>query len=726
MRTSPKWIYLLFLITHQHVISADTLYIYDYNTLNQNRSLLQSVLSYQGIVNRCEPKLMVQFNEEDYPFTDLLKEHFTEYVFIDIISDEDLFTRKGLRQYCNDAFYYRESLSLLSENCAVTYAGLHDAVMVEDAAVTLFNTYGFNIIADMRDYSPWNNVDSCSSWLLDIARNDTTINRYFYGVAEGYNGRNKAIDFMVQQRMVCFILDSYGVNVDPSHFQKYQVPFLQLFPPYSVSHGWWSKEVKDIEAISSFGHTSANQGENVSFWNRLPTDGPCLQRRDPEPLPDYDSTKTYMFFTFSQGDAMRYCQRTNYEKYSHLDDSGSVVSKTIPFGLMHNTVQLEIQPFIPYFHYKQAMDNEYRIWFSGKGYGYSNPTTLYENGFLDGYAERSVDFLFRSGMIDLMINDNQLKVDNDNVVLKAFLTNLEHKPRSVILKHSLNDQDTEDDEAWVFEGIPVFADPVMAVNNDDGGMMYSEMMEAIYISMQKRDFFYVFLKHTNQVEEVKHLVELIREDERFDDLVILHPDVFIEFYRSVSELGPYTDPCIPIQKVKDPILKMNGNKPGKLTWQPVDNESEITHYAIWCLDRYHRKLSSSLARVPAGINFYEFTDNISIPEGTRYIGVYASWRGIDAFEGETVRMINATNLTNDHPWPGCLSVYPNPNNGTFHLDNPGEGIMEIFDIRGNMIRKDEYVRGTIYLPHLRSGTYILRITDNKGRVWTDKITILEE
>mgnify|MGYP006290624203 CR=1 FL=1 len=640
MGTLKKIQLLLFIFTLNTIAASaqspgDTIYIYDYRSIHDDGikdPLYQSVLSYQGLVNRSGPRLLVKFNKQDDPFTDSLKAHFPEYEFVEVSTTHELFTMPELRKYCDTAFYYNEHYSLLAENCAVTYAGLENAVMVEDGAMSVFSDFGFSIKADMRTYKPWSTVDKCSQWLLKTAREDTTANKHFYGVAEGNVGRNKAIDFMVQQKMVCFILDSHAEHVGPDHFEKYQEPYLRLYPPFSVSHGWWSKEVKDVEALSTFGHTSANQGENVSFWHKLPVKGDYLQRKSKDTLPAYDPSKTYVLFTFSQGDGMRYCQRTNFEKYVHEDATGQVVSKTTSFGLMHNTLQLEIQPFVPYFHYKQIRDNDLRVWFSGKGYGYANPTTLKENGYLEGYAERSVGFLNRMGMVDLMVNDNKIDRDNNNTVLKDFIDILECKPRSVLLKHELSLGDSEDDEATVINGVPVFADPVMAINTDDGDMIYDEMLDAIAASMNKRQFFYVFLKHPNNVAEVESLLEMMEQDSTFDDLVVLHPDQFIDFYRSAYGLEEYQRPTVPTQQVANLTLYQAGSMPDSLSWEPATDESGITEYAIWFLDRDGHKIGSSLARVPQGTESYDIDDSQSIPLGAESLGVFASWNSGDAFE----------------------------------------------------------------------------------------------
>lgn len=79
----------------------------------------------------------------------------------------------------------------------------------------------------------------------------------------------------------------------------------------------------------------------------------------------------------------------------------------------------------------------------------------------------------------------------------------------------------------------------------------------------------------------------------------------------------------------------------------------------------------------------------------------------------------------DEPQKLEILVYPNPNNGRFQIQVPGDNIqdyaIEVFDLLGKRIQTPEWMNG--YLTIYEQGVYMVRIMDSEGNYAIEKVIV---
>ncbi|MHC4738140.1 MAG: CBM96 family carbohydrate-binding protein [Planctomycetota bacterium] len=554
-----------------HVYVAD---FYDANEL-MTKSQLETLISFQGAVNADETRLYVRRYEEDiYWLENLESDYGITYTMLD--SPWDAFAEPNLTVYCSEYILYDLMDCGLAQNNAVSLAGIvGGCCIVDNNSVDLnkmVNEYGFTLHshadADMRGY--WNTNEQAQLWGYNNLRNDC--NNLIYGISEGtIESRNKGIDYDIQNNLFVWCIDSYGVHL--SDYSTTQRAILDSYEPNTIAYGFWSKEVKDIEAMSEYGHTEAGHGPNGSVFSRLPQTG-NLQQNAPSGLVEYDENKTYIFLSFSQGDALHFCLKDNYHHLTMVSQTNPslLVRERYPFGLMHSTIQYDLQPNVPKLLYTMADTKQF---FSGKGYGYANATTLENNGHLDGYLVKSREYMDKMGIQDFMLNDNNTETDPSHLVVKKICEELQ--PRSIIFKHQLNVGTDEDDAPEVFYGVPVFGDPVFCRRDEENNFLLNDSYNAVLASAAKRQFFWVFFQHTLTALELEALADKLTAEA--PDIVILHPDEFIELY--LDHMSPPPPPSVTLTDdafVKQEEPSNNFGTHAALRMRGPDSNREIISY----------------------------------------------------------------------------------------------------------------------------------------------------
>lgn len=92
--------------------------------------------------------------------------------------------------------------------------------------------------------------------------------------------------------------------------------------------------------------------------------------------------------------------------------------------------------------------------------------------------------------------------------------------------------------------------------------------------------------------------------------------------------------------------------------------------------------------------------------------------GLGVFETGTLGQL----VTSDRRTIGTtrLRVFPNPGFGPLYLSCPEEGLLEVFDLQGKTIMQTHLSKGLQQIPleGKQPGTYLLRMRDSKGMVYT--------
>ncbi len=494
-----------------------------------------TVRSFQGIVNRDEPRLFVVQWEEDLRWVEILNKKYGDRIQLtEIETEEELFTHPELSPICNQLIAYDRTDSDLAMNGALTLAGVYGACVADDSDLERILGYGFKVADDRRGFTGWQTNEGVNAWALKL---QPATNQSFYCVSEGHiRGSPKSVDTAVSLGMLWFLLDSRGEHIQD---QAVQDQILEKYPPHTIATGWWSSEVHDVRKVSEYGHTFATNSVNCSFFRH----GESIfeigkQKRPEEPLPEIEPGKSYAFISYTQGDALYFCSNRNMNQWTgESDDAGGrLVREKYPFGLMHNSIQGIMQPLVPAYLY-DSMEPPNQ-WFSGKAYGYAYPSTLLENGYLAEHLDKGGEAMQKMDLQDLMLNDRAAFLGNTDTGLIEHIVHLmDPKPRSLIIKHPFSEKAGEQDSPRQFNGIPAFADPVMERTFKDKSMDIPATADAIHASMQKRQFFWIFLKNQAKAWEVEDLFQSLGNDPRFENLVLLHPDTFVRLYGSQLKPG---------------------------------------------------------------------------------------------------------------------------------------------------------------------------------------------
>ena len=121
------------------------------------------------------------------------------------------------------------------------------------------------------------------------------------------------------------------------------------------------------------------------------------------------------------------------------------------------------------------------------------------------------------------------------------------------------------------------------------------------------------------------------------------------------------------------------------------------------------------------IPLYLFGRNNSNPYALgNYFQNDSSFTGVDV-EDWTVNV--QANLSSELFEREKISVYPNPSNGIFNIENEGSTIIEIFDILGNQITTQKANVGTtmVDLNGFTAGIYLAKITTENNQTQTVKL-----
>ena len=121
------------------------------------------------------------------------------------------------------------------------------------------------------------------------------------------------------------------------------------------------------------------------------------------------------------------------------------------------------------------------------------------------------------------------------------------------------------------------------------------------------------------------------------------------------------------------------------------------------------------------IPLYLFGRNNSNPYALgNYFQNDSSFTGVDA-EDWTVNV--QANLSSELFEQEKISVYPNPSNGIFTIENEGSTTIEIFDILGNQITTQKANVGTtmVDLNGFTAGIYLAKITTENNQTQTVKL-----
>ncbi len=481
-----------------------------------------TVQSLQGLVNRAGARLYTYKWDTDFYWLGKMP----ELAFLEptVLGDNaEVFTIPEFAGVTDTMVVYDRDDCRAAVLVALTAAGILDSLAVENDDIAYMQGLGYSIHTDSRAdlRGRWSSNETAITWAYNNLRGDCIDSMAGIDPVEG--ALIKGADLFVQNKMFVFPLDAHGVNIN--YQTNIQDQILSTYPAGSKVHGWWSKEVRDVHYLSEFGLTVGQVAPNTSFFSKLDKPAePLVQNLSREKVV-YNPSKTYVTISFSQGDSLHFCQKENLTQMTNASsiEPGKAVAERYAFGQMHSTFQWDLQPLVVKHLYDIKPDH---MLFTAKGYGYTNPTIQWQNGFMNQHCNDSLYYMDKVGVIDYMLNDSEA-TDVANYESIRKICRKVH-PRSIVYKGQLDESDDEDDSPMVIEGVPVFPDPVFGVEDEFSNFYVQDTIDAMVASANKRQFYWVFLKHSTNEQEVELLFEALQGYPQFE---ILDFNTFIEFYR---------------------------------------------------------------------------------------------------------------------------------------------------------------------------------------------------
>jgi hypothetical protein len=448
-----------------------------------------AMLSAQALANSDMPRVFTERFEPALPGGDAYWRKTLSEVygveFDEASSPEAVLASPAVARRLRSAVLYDPAQNPMSVNVALTEAGIRRSLLLTPKIAGALPD--LPIARDLRSLpaSPAETMAWARREQLPLA------NPVFFATNPGgYDDNTKGLDYVMRNRLMVSLLDS--TDAFKSGTVANQKAVLRAFAP-TVDYGTWVEEGKDIRFLSAEGHTRLGFAPNNSVFDGFPEARALKQNLN---VPEGFAVKPgrrYVLLSFTQGDAFHFCMKDNIRTW-FAESRGTLVRDLGPFGLMHTPVQADIQPVVPFILYESQSP---RHVFSSKGYGYANPTVLLQNGHLDLYLKRAKGAMQRGGIVDYMINDNNLDTTGDAALKKIIAT---IKPRSIISKHQFDERVRFDEPTRWIDGVPVFADPVLARYKTVDGEEFLDIDAVVAdvkasLANPQRTEFWVFLEH---------------------------------------------------------------------------------------------------------------------------------------------------------------------------------------------------------------------------------------
>ena len=167
----------------------------------------------------------------------------------------------------------------------------------------------------------------------------------------------------------------------------------------------------------------------------------------------------------------------------------------------------------------------------------------------------------------------------------------------------------------------------------------------------------------------------------------------------------------------------------KLTWgtpQPHDGLSAFYIYRTKETDMNWQQIKT------LGANSTSYTDNTTLEDETAYLyKIVAYYQAIDCYSAPARSKYNESEYFLRVYWSvdgvnekdtSKVEVYPNPASATVWIENVEPTIIQVYNTLGQLVKT---VQGTneISVVGLLEGVYVLRIIDEKGNAFTERVSV---
>ena len=157
-----------------------------------------------------------------------------------------------------------------------------------------------------------------------------------------------------------------------------------------------------------------------------------------------------------------------------------------------------------------------------------------------------------------------------------------------------------------------------------------------------------------------------------------------------------------------------------LYYKPIKYVYYIKYIYTTSINKYYKLITSNILNNINCIHSKLVISDINNDEIPDLIRGNASG-GLEVFQGETFNVKTLNN--NNH---ALIKIYPNPNNGSFYIENIAKkSIVEVYSIDGKLIKSQISHDNKLKLSGLTNGIYVLVVTNDINKQ-TKKLIINNE
>ena len=286
-------------------------------------------------------------------------------------------------------------------NIATTIAGQREALVVSPAQAERLQTgRHYKVVEDLRKYH-WRNRRQAYNWARRNLLSGAS-SRLVAGldpkIASGLRS------FLTATRTFVYWLDSRNVAPNPANLlrneRKLMQQILGSFPPGAVHLGWFIDESSGVSLTSEAGIPvlATDFCFNLEVWTSFRS--ASITMPSPPIVPQIDTAKVYVSFTFSEGDNIQYCQH-HMRRLWNDPARGS-----IPIGWTISPILAQDIPVLAAYYMNTASPNDELV-AGPSGAGYMHPSR-WPDDQLAAFLQQSGQLMQQMGLTTLELLDTDL------------------------------------------------------------------------------------------------------------------------------------------------------------------------------------------------------------------------------------------------------------------------------------------------------------------------------
>ncbi|MFL5628138.1 MAG: GxGYxYP domain-containing protein, partial [Ktedonobacteraceae bacterium] len=375
--------------------------VYDMRT--SSREVQLTVATLVGLINRPQPEVyLISRRNDTFWLQEVLSSlpHDVSSVTGDDILKDLL---AAYRDRAQGIIIYDPDLSD-SINIATMLAGQRDGIIVSPTQVSELQgaPYELPVLVDLREYG-WKSRLQAYRWAKQNLLNQSTPH-IVAGLPPDIPLGIRS--FLVAARSFIYWLDPRNFLPDPrSGWQSERClmrQILRTFGPQVAHLGWFINEGTGVMMTSQEAKPvlASDYFANLEVWASVQAHLPTSAVATTAPAVQKSAAKTYVSFTFSEGDNLQYIQERMLELWQ------DPARGSIPLGWVTSPVLLEAAPAIAAYYVRTATANdEFIAGPSGAGYIFPSwwPRTQ-----LSAYLQRTGQLMERMNLHLLQILDSNI------------------------------------------------------------------------------------------------------------------------------------------------------------------------------------------------------------------------------------------------------------------------------------------------------------------------------